>query len=67
MASRANRTLALFLGLLGIAAFGSFVPMLDAFAHANREGGMLLVVSVMILLTGLGCLLIGLAWRMLRR
>jgi len=64
---RPHKFLASILALLGLMAISSFVPLLDAFSIANREGGMLLVLSLMIMLTGLGVWLIALAWRLYRR
>lgn len=64
---RSHKFLAAILALLGLTAISSFVPLLDAFSHANREGGMMLVLSLMIMLIGLGVWLIALAWRLYRR
>lgn len=67
MTKQSHKLLASILALLGLMAISSFVPLLDAFSIANREGGMLLVLSLMIMLTGLGVWLIALAWRLYRR
>lgn len=51
---RLTKVFSLILALLGVAAIASLVPLLDAFAYAQRNGGILLVLSFMILLIGMG-------------
>lgn len=64
---RLTKVFSLILALLGVAAIASLVPLLDAFAYAQRNGGILLVLSFMILLIGMGGWLLAVAWRLFRR
>ncbi len=64
---RMSNFLAVILALLGVAAIGSLVPLLDAFNYALDKGGTLLVLSFLVLLLGMGVWLIIVAWRMYRR
>lgn len=62
-----TKALSVLLALLGVAAIGATVPLLDAFAQARYEGGILLVLSFLVLLLGLGAWLLIVAWRLYKR